>query len=153
MTSLQLFVVAGMLVAAGIGTFLWWLTPVQLDLGDALNRLAPRRASTTATQTVAAGDVGERAGLWAIRRLPLGWVRVPAADLAVLRKSVASFYGDKLAFAALAAAVVPVLAWLVSWTVQLPVTIPVAVTVTTSRPTRAMPKSRILQRPTSPPGR
>lgn len=129
MTSLQLFVLAGMLVAAGVGTFVWWLSPARIDLADALNRISPRPAASPTTTVVAAVDAGERAGLWAVRRLPVGWVRVPSADLAVLRKSVASFYGDKLAFAALAAAVVPVLSWLISWTVPLPVTIPVAVTL------------------------
>lgn len=130
MTSLPLLVVSGMLVAAGIATFLWWLSPAEPDLADALNRLSPRPAATgpTASQQVA-GDAGERAGLWAIRRLPLTWVRVPGEDLAVLRKSVASFYGDKLAFAGLAALAVPLLAWLFSWTVQLPITIPVVLTL------------------------
>lgn len=128
MTSLQLFVIAGMLVMAGIGTFIWWLSPAQPDLADALNRISPRPAPNPTLQ-LPAGDAGERAGLWAIRRLPLGWARVPAEDLAVLRKSVASFYGDKLAFTGLAALAVPLLAWLVSWTVRLPITIPVAVTL------------------------
>jgi Flp pilus assembly protein TadB len=47
----------------------------------------------------------------------------------VLRKTVASFYGDKLAFAGLAALAVPLLSWLISLTIPLTVTIPVIATI------------------------
>lgn len=128
MTALQLLMVAGMLVAAGVATFVWWASPAEPDLADALDRISPR-PTATAAPAVAAGDGTERVGLWAVRRLPAGWVRVPARDLAVLRKSVASFYGDKLAFVGLAALAVPVLSWLMSWTLPLPATVPVVVTL------------------------
>lgn len=128
MTSLQLLILAGMLVMAGVAVFVWWAAPAEPDLADALDRISPHH-TTIPSAAVTDGAGGERAGLWAMRRLPAGWVRVPAADLAVLRKSVASFYSDKLAFAGLAAVAVPVLSWLVSWTVQLPLTVPVVATV------------------------
>ena len=128
MNTLQLLMLAGMLVAAGVATFVWWASPAEPDLADALDRISPRPA-TTAVPAAVPGDWTARVGLWALRRLPGGWVRVPARDLAVLRKTVGSFSGDKLAFAGLAALAVPLLSWLISWTVPLPVTVPVVATL------------------------
>ena len=129
MTSLQLLILSGMLVMAGVGTFIWWASPAEPDLADAFDRLSPRRTPTAPAAVIVPASGSERAGLWAMRRLPASWVRLPARDLAVLRKSVASFYSDKLAFAGLAALMVPLLSWLVSWAVAIPITIPVAVTL------------------------
>jgi hypothetical protein len=42
-TSLQLMVLAGMLVMAGVAAFAWWASPAEPDLADALDRLSPRR--------------------------------------------------------------------------------------------------------------
>lgn len=128
MNALQLLILAGMLVTAGVATFVWWASPAEPDLADALDRISPHPATAAAPAAVT-GDGTETVGLWALRRLPAGWVRIPTPDLAVLRKSVASFYGDKLAFAGLAALAVPLLSWLISWTVPLPVTVPVGVTL------------------------
>jgi len=128
MSTLQLLMLAGMLVMAGVATFTWWASPAEPDLTDALDRISPH-LPTIAAPLALAGDRTERAGLWAMRRLPSSWVRVPARDLAVLRKSVASFYGDKLAFAGLAALAGPLLSWLVSLTLPLPITIPVVATL------------------------
>ena len=128
MNALQLLILAGMLVMAGVATFIWWASPAEPNLADAFDRLSP--GHRTAAVEVHGGGTGiERAGLWGMRRLPASWVRVPTADLAVLRKSLASFYGDKLAFAGLAALAVPVLSWLISWTVPLPLTVPVVATL------------------------
>ncbi|MGC3994772.1 MAG: hypothetical protein QM779_11770 [Propionicimonas sp.] len=127
MTALQLLILAGMLVMAGVAGLVWWASAAEPDLTDALDRIGPHR--TTAAAVMVGGDGGERAGLWAMRRLPAGWVRVPTADLAVLRKSVASFYGDKLAFVAVAALIVPLLSWLVSWNLPLPITVPAIATL------------------------
>ena len=128
MTSLPLLILAGMLVMAGVATFIWWASPAEPDPVDALNRLSPRHTTTAPAPTTATTG-GERAGLWAVRRLPAGWSRVPDADLAVLRKTPASLVGDKLAFAGLAALLMPLLSWLISWTVPMPVTIPVIATL------------------------
>lgn len=128
MNSLQLLILAGMLVMAGVATFIWWASPAEPDLADAFDRLSPGHREPTVE--VHGGGTGiERAGLWGMRRLPASWVRVPTADLAVLRKSLASFYGDKLAFAGIAALAVPVLSWLISLTVPLPITVPVVATL------------------------
>ena len=129
MTALQLLMVAGMLVMAGVATFVWWASPAQPDLADALDRISPHQAPIVAATTSVAPNATERAGLWGMRHIPTSWVPVVAADLAVVRKSVATFYGEKLAFAGIAAVAVPLLSWLISWTVPLTITIPVAVTV------------------------
>jgi hypothetical protein len=128
MTSLSLLMVAGMLVMAGVAVFIWWASPAEPDLADAFDRISPHH-STPALPSLVAGGGTERAGLWAIRRLPSSWVRVPATDLAVLRKSLTSLYGDKLAFVGLAALAVPLLSWLISWTVPMPITVPVVATL------------------------
>jgi len=128
MTSLGLLTLAGMLVTSGVAVFLWWASPAEPDLADALDRISPHhRAPALAVPNTGAGT--ERAGLWAMRRLPASWIRIPSADLAVLRKSVASFYGDKLAFVGLAALAVPLLSWLISWTVPLPINVPAVATL------------------------
>jgi Flp pilus assembly protein TadB len=128
MSPLQLLMLAGMLAMAGIAGLIWWASPAEPDLADALRRISPHQPTAPATPLVS-GDDTERAGVWAIRHVPASWVQVPVRDLAVLRKSVASFYGDKLAFAAAAALGIPLLSWLISWTVPLPITIPVIVTL------------------------
>ena len=128
MTSLQLWILAGTLVGAGAALAVAWAWPAEPDLASTLARLSPRGARERRVLTVGVGDPGERAGLWVMRHLPLGWVRIPTKDLAVLRKSVASFYGDKLAFAGLAVLAVPFLGWVFSW-IPMPVTIPVVATL------------------------
>ena len=130
MTSLQLWMLAGMLVTGGLAVAIWWASPAQPDLADALDRLSPHKPAAATRAVALTSDPGERVGLWAVRRLPsFSWVRTPATDLAVLRKSIASLYGDKVAFTAVAAVAVPLLAWLFSWTFQMPITIPVAATL------------------------
>jgi len=129
MTSLQLWMLAGTLVMGGVAVAIWWVSPVQPDLADALNRLSAHKPIPATASLITPIDSSERVGLWAIRHLPLSRVRAPAKDLAVLRKSVASLYGDKLAFTAMAAIAVPLLAWLFSWTFEMPITIPVAATL------------------------
>ena len=129
MTSLQLLMLAGVLMMAGVAVLVWWASPTEPDLGHALARLSPYRAAAPRPIAAMEGNAGEQVGLWAIRHLPPGWVRVPHRDLAVLRKSVASFHGDKLAFAGLAALAVPLLVWMFSWSFQLPVTVPVGMTL------------------------
>ena len=129
MTSLQLWMLAGMLVTGGFAVAIWWASPAQPDLADALDRLSPHKPSATTGAVALTADPGERVGLWAVRHLPISWVHTPATDLAVLRKSIASLYGDKVAFTAVAAVAVPLLAWLFSWTFQMPITIPVVATL------------------------
>lgn len=98
----------------GISLLVVRLLPAEPDLADALDRLAPHRARPPAAAT-AAGSGKERLGLWALRVLPSElWVRTPARELALLRMSLAKFYGEKLAFAALGLFIAPLLAFFFS---------------------------------------
>lgn len=101
MTGLQVALLSGLLLGGGLAVALWALVPAQPDLGDVLARLSPvsRRAVAPTTQQ-AEPETQERLGIWAERTLPsmvLG--TVPAEDLAVLGRSVAWFYGKKVAYA------------------------------------------------------
>ncbi len=69
MNALQLLILAGMLVAAGVATFVWWASPAEPDLADALDRISPHPATTAAPAAIM-GDGTETVGLWALRRLP-----------------------------------------------------------------------------------
>jgi len=124
-TGLQLVLLAGGLVGLGISLLVVRLLPAEPDLADALDRLAPHRARPPAAAT-AAGSGKERLGLWALRVLPSGlWVRTPARELALLRMSLAQFYGEKLAFAALGLFIAPLLAFFFSLLgLGLPVAVP-----------------------------
>ncbi len=93
---------AGALLGLGCVLLVARLLPPQVDLADALGRLTPSRHADLESTTGAASSGKERIGVWAIRVLPPGmWVRTPARELALLRISLAKFYGDKLTFAAL----------------------------------------------------
>ena len=85
--------------------------PAEPDLRDALDRLSPnhsRRAPATAA--TAAADTTERLGLWGIKTLPAGmWARTPTRELAILRKPLSRFYGEKILYALLGLVIPPLL--------------------------------------------
>lgn len=110
-TGLQLALLAGGLIGLGVVLLVVRLVPAAPDLADALDRLSPHhvRASAPAAQ---AATGKERLGLWAVRTLPAGlWVRTPTRELALLRISLARFYGEKLTFAGLGLVLPPLLAF------------------------------------------
>lgn len=101
---------SGALVSFGLALLVIRIMPTEPDLADALSRLAPGNPRRTAGPSNAAPHGKERIGLWAIRSLPAGlWVRTPTRELAVLRISVAQFYGDKIVFAFLGLLIPPLL--------------------------------------------
>ncbi len=108
-TGLQLVLVAGGLMGLGVALLVVRLVPAHPDLADALDRLAPARSH--ALQASAAPTTPqERVGAWAMRVLPPGlWIRTPHRELALLRIPLARFYGEKLVFAGLGLALVPLL--------------------------------------------
>jgi Flp pilus assembly protein TadB len=113
-TGLQLVLLGG--AAAGLGAFLvvLRLLPAEPDLADALSRLSPGGAATTASLTSSRGK--ERIGLWALKTMPTAvWGRTPVKELALLRVSIAQFCGDKLVFALLGLVVPPLLSVLFAW--------------------------------------
>src|SRR5262245_4437416 len=106
-TGLQLAILSGGLVALGLTLVVARLLPAEPDLADALERVSSTRHRTTPTAT-AARTGQERLGLWCMRVLPPGlWVRAPTSELALLRISVAQFYGEKLTFAGVGLVIPP----------------------------------------------
>ena len=100
MNGLQSALLTGLVVGGGMGVALWALVRAQPDLGDVLARLSPvsRRVVAPTKQQAEPGSQ-ERVGIWAERTLPsLVLGTVPAQDLAVLGRSVAWFYGKKVAY-------------------------------------------------------
>ncbi len=133
MTLLQMWIVAGGLVAAGITCLVWYLLPADPDLGDVLARLRPG-LSTTKPKPPAA-DVEEaklssRVGFWVERHLPL-FLRgeTPTRDLAVLDKPVHVFYGEKLLHVGAVLVAVPLISMVWSFTIHLPLYVPTALTL------------------------
>jgi Flp pilus assembly protein TadB len=105
--SLQLAVLAGGLLGLGLTLVVARLLPAEPDLADAVERVSSTRSRTTARLS-AARSGQERLGLWGLRVLPPGlWVRTPTRELALLRISVAQFYGEKLTFAGLGLVIPP----------------------------------------------
>lgn len=108
---LSLAMTAGALIMLGGVLLIARLLPAQVDLAEALVRLTPSRHRTSADAPHLASTGKERVGVWAIRVLPHRlWVRTPVRELALLRISLAKFYGDKLTFAALGLVIPSVLA-------------------------------------------
>lgn len=109
------FAVCGALVGLGVTMLLvYWVVPARVDAARAVAALAPTRRSQSSTPGLAgpAGRV-ERLGLWGMRTLPAGlWARTPVRELALLRTSLARFYGEKLLFAACGLLTPPLLATL-----------------------------------------
>ena len=107
MSSLQLAVLAGGLIGLGLILAVARLLPAEPDLADAVKRVSSTHSRTTAG-TAATRSGKERLGLWGLRVLPTGlWVRTPTRELALLRISVAQFYGEKLTFAGLGLLIPP----------------------------------------------
>ncbi len=111
-TTLQLVVAAGCLTGLGVAGLLWALTPTHPDLRDALDRLSPHQHLRTppAAAHPDAADLTDRLGRWGMTALPSRvWGPVPTRDLALLRRPVSRFYGEKVTFALLALAIPPTL--------------------------------------------
>ena len=103
MTGVQLAITAGALVSIGIVLAAWRLTPAAPDLADVVDRLSPSYPSRrhASAPTPVTGST-ERLGRWGMRHLPPRvWGAIPARELALLRRSVASYYGQKIVFAVL----------------------------------------------------
>lgn len=107
MTGMQLSAGGGALIMLGVVLLVWRLSPAEPALGDALERLSPRRQRGS----VEAGDgagARERAGAWAMKRLPAGiWGKVPTRELALLQVSHSWFYGEKILYALMGMLVPP----------------------------------------------
>src|SRR5674476_374608 len=130
-TGLQLAILGGGLVGAGIAMLVWRLAPADPDLGETLARLSPEHARRPAETVQGAADSRERLGRWAMKTLPAAaWARVPASELAVLRIPVARFYGEKVLYAFLGLLIPPLLTgFFAVMGLRFPVLIPAAATL------------------------
>lgn len=129
MTGLQLWMLAGVLVMGGVACLVWFLAPAHPDLSDVLTRLSPTGGPRRATDTATDLDLTDRVGLWAQRHLPVGRVRMPTQDLALLGRPVHVFYGEKVLAVAIAVAGVPLISALLWVMLQFPLYVPVLLTV------------------------
>ena len=129
-TGLQLALLGGLMVTAGLVLLVSRLAPARPDLADALDRLSPEATRPSGVEMEGSSSA-ERLGRWGMRMFPIAvWGQPPAQQLALLRISTVRFYGEKLLFGMLGLVVVPLLATLLAvlgW--RLPVVLPVVATI------------------------
>ena len=129
-TGLQLALLGGLLITAGLVLLASRLAPARPDLADALDRLSPEATRPSGVEMEGSSSA-ERLGRWGMRLFPIAvWGQPPAQQLALLRISTVRFYGEKLLFGMLGLVVVPLLATLLAvlgW--RLPVVLPVVATI------------------------
>jgi len=119
---------AGALVGLGVALLASRLVPVQPDAADVIARLGRRRPPAQRLDADCdSDDLEHRLGLWAYRWLPsLVWARTPVTQLALLRKPLARFYGEKVVFALVPLVGVPILTAIISLATPVPWAMPVA---------------------------
>ena len=123
MTGLQLAALTGLLLATSVLCAVWWLTPTVPALGPALDRLI----GVPSAPTVVTGgvDTQDRVGAWVARWLPRWVWMTPVKELALLRRTEASFYGEKLILAAIGLVAPPLLSTLFSlFGLRFPIAVP-----------------------------
>lgn len=126
-TSLQLLILAGLLIGAGVALLAVRLVPAQPDLGSALARLSPStgRRAIAETSREADDDLTSRLGTLGMRLLPTKlWGVVPEKELRLLRRPLAVFYGQKVLYALAGMTVTPVLVWIFSLSFDTPLAVP-----------------------------
>jgi Flp pilus assembly protein TadB len=99
-TGLQLALTAGGLVGLGVALLVWRFAPAEPDLADAIRRLSADHPARPPAPAGAAVRGRERLGSWVLRAVPaLALTRPRSEDLAILRITLARFYGEKVLFA------------------------------------------------------
>lgn len=99
MNSIQIALIVGAFTASGLAIILLRLIPADPDLRSFLADLSPTDTPPD-TPTSSGGVTGsDRVGLWITRTLHTSWLNPPAADLAILRKPLYQFWGEKVTFA------------------------------------------------------
>lgn len=98
MSSIQLALIVGAFTASGLAIIVLRLIPADPDLRSFLADLSPND-QPTGIPTTSGGVTGtDRVGLWITRTLHTSWLNPPAADLAILRKPLYQFWGEKVTF-------------------------------------------------------
>ena len=124
MTGLQLAALTGLLLATSVLCAVWWLTPTVPALGPALDRLT---GAPTGPAFLAGAETQDRVGAWVARWLPRWVWMTPVKELALLRRTEANFYGEKLILAAIGLVAPPLRSTLFSWFgLRLPIAVPLA---------------------------
>ena len=144
--SLQLWVLAGLLVGGGAALLVWALRPAHPDLAQALTRLGP--TTPARSPEPAAGHSGwhDRVGLWALRYLPAGvWRTAPDKDLQVLGMTQRAYYGEKVSSVLVALVGVPLVGGLYSVLMGLPLVVPALATAVMAGVAWLLPDRRIAQ--------
>lgn len=103
MTSIQLALIAGAIIATGVAVIIYSLVPATPELRSFLDHLSPSTPTAPAgvsTSPTGASSGTDQIGLWMMRTLPTGWLAPSRADLAILRKPLHQFYGEKVLFGA-----------------------------------------------------
>lgn len=110
MSGLQLAMLSGGLIFAGIACLIAAVIPAPVHLKDAIARLQPTPPTLNVTAGPETRDTETRLGHWAQRHLPpflLG--TTPTKDLALLGRTPASLYGSQIISAAIGLLILPVL--------------------------------------------
>ena len=130
-TGLQVAIAAGALLGLSLALLIWRVVPAQPDLRDALERLSPDHVRRRTQAVGAASDSTQRLGLWGMKVLPASvWGRTPSRELAILRKPLSRFYGEKILFAMVGLAIPPLLTMFFTLLgANLPFVIPVVATI------------------------
>lgn len=126
-TALQLSLVGGALMGLGVALLISRTLPAAPDLGDVLDRLSPRAHQPRKEALSGATQTTERLGLWALRAFPAqAWVATPTQALAILRISLARFYGEKVIFGLVGLMIAPLLTTLLAVLgLSIPLVVPV----------------------------
>lgn len=128
MTGLQLAILSGAMLTAGIAILIWRLAPAPTHLGDAIARLRPTILTSTTAGPTLRPDTETRIGAWAQNHLPAAiWGSTPDRDLAILQRTRTSFYGSKILAATIGLLIGPLLTiTAMALGVDIPFAIPVA---------------------------
>ncbi len=99
MSSIQISLIAGAIIGIGLVIIISRLVPATPDLRAFLDNLSSTESTITAVDTQAgAANITDQIGLWLMRTLPTGWLIPARSDLAILRKPLYRFYGEKAVF-------------------------------------------------------
>jgi pilus assembly protein TadC len=124
-TGLQIAALTGLLLATSVVCAVWWLAPTLPVLGPALDRLTG--APPAPTVLAVSSDTQDRLGAWFARWLPAAVWMTPVKELALLRRSEASFYGEKLTLAGIGLVAPPLLSTLFGlFGLRFPIAVPLA---------------------------
>lgn len=100
MTTMQIAIIAGLLVGAGLAAALLAFAPTRPALGEFLGQLSPS-SRLSRSVSVEVSDYTDRVGVWLVRHVPLSrWGKPPTKDLDLLQIPLHRFYADKAAHAA-----------------------------------------------------